>query len=204
MLASGLLWFDDDSRRPVAVKVADAVARYRERLSHEPTVCYVNPSQAALPATPKASRDATPPVRLVPDASVRPNYFLVADEERDATAPPDESSAGSLSDEAATRPATTATRSDARTARPRRRRATSSDGAAARVPREKPAAKPVAPATSPAATRGVRRVAAQPSLFPPQEDILVPQNAPRPRAISAHRGTPDAQAATRRGVRRAS
>src|SRR5260370_39233843 len=135
MLASGLLWFDDDSRRPILVKVADAVARYRERLSHEPTVCYVNPSQAALPATPKASRDTTPPVRLVPDASVRPHYFLVADEERDATAPPDESSARSLSHEAATRPATTATRSDARTARPRPPRATSSDRAARPVPR---------------------------------------------------------------------
>jgi hypothetical protein len=78
---TGLLWYDDDLKRPLPLKVADAVARYRERMSQEPTVCYVNPRQAtaAAPATPRGKGEPLR-VRLIPDERVRPNYFLVAED----------------------------------------------------------------------------------------------------------------------------
>ena len=75
MLKAGLLWFDDDARRPLAQKIADAVARYQERLGERPSVCQVNPGQAATLATGKGAPPQ--PLLLVPDATLRPNYFLV-------------------------------------------------------------------------------------------------------------------------------
>ncbi|MGZ3676227.1 MAG: hypothetical protein ACXVCO_18135, partial [Ktedonobacterales bacterium] len=96
MIASGLLWYDDDAHRPLALKLAEAAQRYRERVGYEPTTCQLNPSQApvatpsdtATDATPKrvsarrGSRKAAanlPPITLalIPDAGLRPNYFFV-------------------------------------------------------------------------------------------------------------------------------
>lgn len=41
---TGLLWYDDDPRRPLAQKVARAAARYRQRFGAVPNICYVHPS----------------------------------------------------------------------------------------------------------------------------------------------------------------
>ena len=39
----GLLWYDS-STKDLAVKVALAAQRYRERFGGEPNVCYINPA----------------------------------------------------------------------------------------------------------------------------------------------------------------
>ena len=54
MLAIGLLWYDN-SKKPLAQKVAEAATRYRERFGREPNICYVNP--ADLPASEQHSGD---------------------------------------------------------------------------------------------------------------------------------------------------
>ncbi|MBF6590707.1 MAG: hypothetical protein IVW57_09270 [Ktedonobacterales bacterium] len=96
MISLGLLWFDDDARRTVARKVADALARYRDRVGYEPTVCLLHPTQAAALAAPAATmkprarrgggkdaaKDAaavTLPktLRLVPSEHISPHYFMV-------------------------------------------------------------------------------------------------------------------------------
>lgn len=86
MIANGLLWYDDDTRRPLALKIAEAVDRYRERVGYEPTTCELSPAQApeALAATqPPArrtrKRDALPRVTLhvEPNNHLKPNYILV-------------------------------------------------------------------------------------------------------------------------------
>lgn len=92
MLTEGLLWFDDDPRRSLQLKVADAIARYSERTGWQPTICETYPAQAeafqvevARAATAqrraKASAAPTPALpaklRVLPSASLRPNYFLV-------------------------------------------------------------------------------------------------------------------------------
>src|SRR5260370_9692167 len=88
MIETGLLWYDDDSRRPVAVKIAEAAQRYRERVGLEPTTCQLNPAQAPTPAAEqprRKRRDAQAALsiglRLVPTATLRPNYFFVGIEE---------------------------------------------------------------------------------------------------------------------------
>lgn len=43
---TGLLWFDNDKKRPVAQKIADAIDRYRQKLGRAPTVCYINEAEA--------------------------------------------------------------------------------------------------------------------------------------------------------------
>ncbi len=40
----GMLWFDDDSRRPLSEKVARAVEHYKTKYRTVPTVCFVNPA----------------------------------------------------------------------------------------------------------------------------------------------------------------
>lgn len=46
MMQIGLLWYDDD-KTELAVKISQAVKRYRERFGAEPNVCYVNPKSLA-------------------------------------------------------------------------------------------------------------------------------------------------------------
>lgn len=47
----GMLWFDDDPKRDLEAKVANAVKHYREKFGQQPTVCYVHPSMLSEPAT---------------------------------------------------------------------------------------------------------------------------------------------------------
>lgn len=92
MLTEGLLWFDDDPRRSLHLKIADALVRYSERTGWQPTICETHPAQAEAfnaevtgAATrrrrAKASAAPTPALppklRVLPNASLRPNYFLV-------------------------------------------------------------------------------------------------------------------------------
>ncbi len=95
MIAEGLLWFDDDSKRPVTEKIAYAVERYSERTGWRPTVCETNPSQvetynaeverAANPtASKRASKAQAAPavelpagMRVIANVAMRPNCFLI-------------------------------------------------------------------------------------------------------------------------------
>ncbi|MCD6345405.1 MAG: hypothetical protein J7M17_07380 [Anaerolineae bacterium] len=43
MTGIGLLWYDSSAQN-LAVKIAAAARRYRERFGGEPNVCYVHPS----------------------------------------------------------------------------------------------------------------------------------------------------------------
>jgi hypothetical protein len=40
----GMLWYDDDSQRPLGEKVARAVDYYKTKYGSVPTVCFVNPA----------------------------------------------------------------------------------------------------------------------------------------------------------------
>lgn len=41
-MKEGLLWFDNDPKRKLADKVGRAAARYQEKFSCRPTMCYLN------------------------------------------------------------------------------------------------------------------------------------------------------------------
>src|SRR5260370_20243101 len=89
MMISGILWYDDDTHRPLAEKIAEAAQRYRERIGYEPTTCELNAAQAAAPRPAKAGArraartnanvlTAQPPaLRLVPTEHLPPNYFFL-------------------------------------------------------------------------------------------------------------------------------
>jgi hypothetical protein len=96
MVMAGLLWYDDDARRPLAAKIIEAVGRYRERVGFEPTVCQLPPQQltalyAATASRPKRAR--TPVIelprrlRLEPDEHLHPNTFLLGMGEEDIAIP---------------------------------------------------------------------------------------------------------------------
>lgn len=95
MIAEGLLWFDDDPRRPLVEKIAHAVERYAERTGWRATVCEAHPvlveayraeaaraanatarrRPAAKPAAPAVT--LPPRLRVAPNASMQPNCFLI-------------------------------------------------------------------------------------------------------------------------------
>lgn len=105
MLQTGLLWFDDDAKRPLMDKIADAVARYNERVGGVPTVCQLNPASATLalqqlqkqkqqralertgrngraqPAKRIAHARGTRMPQFIPDPSLPVNYFFVGRED---------------------------------------------------------------------------------------------------------------------------
>ena len=41
-MKEGLLWYDNDPKRSLSVKVDQAVTRYRAKFGRKPTVCYLN------------------------------------------------------------------------------------------------------------------------------------------------------------------
>ena len=45
----GLLWFDDDPKKEVSLKVKEAAERYFEKFGRWPNVCYVSPATLPLP-----------------------------------------------------------------------------------------------------------------------------------------------------------
>ncbi len=95
MIAEGLLWFDDDPRRPFSEKVAEAARRFSERTGWAPTACEAHPqtlAQRSAPATaargsgrtsrgkaaPVAEKvDSMPHLHVTANPSLRPNYILV-------------------------------------------------------------------------------------------------------------------------------
>jgi hypothetical protein len=82
-----LLWFDDDVKRPLQLKILDGVERFRERMGYEPTQVQLNPAQAkaledAAQAPGKRRSKSVPPLpelrlRLLPTESMRPHHFLI-------------------------------------------------------------------------------------------------------------------------------
>jgi len=71
MLKTGLLWFDDDPRRPFSVKIERAAAYYTAKYGRAPNVCYVHPSCLPQPAP----EPACVAVHSAPD--ILPHHFML-------------------------------------------------------------------------------------------------------------------------------
>jgi hypothetical protein len=90
----GLLWFDDDPKKPLARKIGEAAERYWQRFAVAPTACHIcrppndprkeaRAPQAAgqrlalcLPS-PAGEAPRLLSLALVPSEAIRPNYFWV-------------------------------------------------------------------------------------------------------------------------------
>jgi hypothetical protein len=96
MIAEGLLWFDDDPRRPFSAKMAEAARRFSERTGWAPTACEAHPQTlaqrgavgAGARGNGRASRaksaqiaqeedTGAPRLHITANTSLRPNYLLV-------------------------------------------------------------------------------------------------------------------------------
>ena len=65
----GMLWYDDDNKRPFGEKVARAVDYYKAKYGSVPTVCFVNP------ATLKDSPDTAAGVQIRSARNVMVDHF---------------------------------------------------------------------------------------------------------------------------------
>jgi hypothetical protein len=89
MMTVGLLWFDNDSGRDLAAKVARAAAHYQVRFGRPPQICYVNPATLGRDrGNGRADANLVGGVRVVSSKTVLPNHFWigVAEEPAEGTA----------------------------------------------------------------------------------------------------------------------
>ena len=90
----GLLWFDDDPKKPQAHKISEAAERYWQRFAVTPTACHICRPVGGRPAETPAQRDdgqrldlslpSSPgeaprmlSLAVVPNGSIGPNHFWV-------------------------------------------------------------------------------------------------------------------------------
>ena len=86
----GMLWFDNDPKVPLDIKVERAAAYYRHKYGKTPTLCFVHPTMFPVPReNPMSGRPAESAVDAIPQSesymaggievrknrSVLPNHF---------------------------------------------------------------------------------------------------------------------------------
>ena len=70
---TGMLWFDNDKRRPLATKIACAAAYYKEKYGQAPTLCFVHPTMLAK-TSPEVQNRA---IAICPDPQTRPHHLWI-------------------------------------------------------------------------------------------------------------------------------
>lgn len=75
----GMLWLDDDKKRPFTEKIERAAAYYEDKYGRQPTRCFVHPQMLT---------ETTTVGKIIIDAlaSVRPNHFWLGIESSDRLA----------------------------------------------------------------------------------------------------------------------
>jgi hypothetical protein len=68
-MKQGFLWFDNDPKKTMESKLAEAMNRYKTKFGAAPTVCYVNPSDV------DASLQNHGKVKLVGTIAVLPHHL---------------------------------------------------------------------------------------------------------------------------------
>ncbi len=71
-MASYMMWFDDDRKKPATLKIEEAVTAYERRFHRPPNVVLVSEREEV---------DAGMPMQLRPQPFVRPSHFYVGYEE---------------------------------------------------------------------------------------------------------------------------
>ncbi len=66
----GLLWYDDDPKKTLEMKIEQARVRYVEKYGRAPNACYVNSAAVTVDSKVRA-------LRIIPARGVRPNYLWI-------------------------------------------------------------------------------------------------------------------------------
>ena len=74
-MKEGLLWYDNDPKRSLSVKIDQAVTCYRARFGRKPTVCYLN--EADL----NGHEDEVKGIRLQAKPNVLRHHLLLGEEQ---------------------------------------------------------------------------------------------------------------------------
>jgi len=79
----GLLWFDDDPRKEVSLKVKEAAERYFEKFGRWPNICYVSPAALPLPRD-SVGTEGVPldGLRVSPSPLILPDHFWVGESDQ--------------------------------------------------------------------------------------------------------------------------
>jgi hypothetical protein len=75
----GMLWFDNDPKAALEVKIARAAGYYHDKYGKQPTLCFIHPSMMPTLATDPDATLAVGPEGVVVRAnrSVLPNHFWI-------------------------------------------------------------------------------------------------------------------------------
>jgi len=71
------VWYDDNPKKPVGVKIDEAVLRYKQRYGRTPNVCMLN---EAVQPTDYEEADTSDGVKVLRAKNVPQNYFWVGNE----------------------------------------------------------------------------------------------------------------------------
>lgn len=66
----GMLWLDDDAKRPFEEKIKRAAEYYKGKYGRKPNLCLV--PQNSVEASTKIGK-----INIIPDQSISPHHFLI-------------------------------------------------------------------------------------------------------------------------------
>jgi hypothetical protein len=75
----GMLWFDNDTKTTLAVRITRAAEYYRLKYGVVPDLCLVNPSM--LTGHPELESEHTGKVKVRPNSIVLPGYLWIGSED---------------------------------------------------------------------------------------------------------------------------
>lgn len=86
----GMLWFDNDPKADLKLKIARAAAYYSKKYGQMPNLCLVHPSTLGLhpsmePA-PNGNGNKPADIEIRTNRSIRPNHFWIGRTEQEAIA----------------------------------------------------------------------------------------------------------------------
>ncbi len=67
----GMLWFDNDPKADLKIKIERAVTYYRSKYGQSPNVCFVHPSMI------QQEQPKNGPIEIRTNRSVLPNHFWI-------------------------------------------------------------------------------------------------------------------------------
>ena len=67
----GMLWFDNDPKSDLNIKLSRAILYYRNKYGQDPNLCFVHPSMI------NGAETKSMDIELKPNRSVLPNHFWI-------------------------------------------------------------------------------------------------------------------------------
>ena len=72
MMNTGMLWFDNDPKADLAIKIQRAADYYRKKYGETPDLCFVNPSMVGASPVPQAGK-----IEVRTNRSILPHHFWI-------------------------------------------------------------------------------------------------------------------------------